>query len=306
MATPHVSGAAALVLSECAMNTDDLKNLLLSTVDVLGSLTGLVSTSGRLNVDRAIRSCANPPDMVETAVSNPPATVMQGGNFAVTDTAQNQGVGPAGTSVTRYYLSLDGTKGGGDVLLTGTRPVPALNSGDTSTGTVTVTVPGSTATDTYFLLACADDTTTVFESDEGNNCIASATQVQIQAAPSPDLVVTALSDPPVTAPRGTGFSVTDTTRNRGGGPTLTDSRTRYYLSTDTSKGSGDKRLKGAHVVPALAAGASHTKTSNITIPGTTATGTYFVLGCADDRKVIVEGDEGNNCRASATQIIVTP
>ena len=33
----------------------------------------------------------------------------------------------------------------------------------------------------YFLLACADDTTSVTESNEANNCLASATTVQVNA-----------------------------------------------------------------------------------------------------------------------------
>ena len=60
MATPHVSGAAALVLSRCTLTTAALRTDLLSTLDVLGSLAGLVSSSGRLNADRALRACALP------------------------------------------------------------------------------------------------------------------------------------------------------------------------------------------------------------------------------------------------------
>jgi subtilisin family serine protease len=62
-AAPHVSGAAALVLSSCTLDTAALKNALLFNVDVLGSLAGRVSTAGRLNVSRAIHSCrpAGPP-----------------------------------------------------------------------------------------------------------------------------------------------------------------------------------------------------------------------------------------------------
>src|SRR5262249_21018266 len=58
MATPHVSGAAALILSNCALNTGALRNAIVNNVDVIGALTGWVSTNGRLNVDKAIRSCA--------------------------------------------------------------------------------------------------------------------------------------------------------------------------------------------------------------------------------------------------------
>jgi fibronectin type 3 domain-containing protein len=60
MAAPHVSGAAALVLSRCTLTTTGLRDTLLNTVDALGSLAGFVSSSGRLNVDRALRSCAVP------------------------------------------------------------------------------------------------------------------------------------------------------------------------------------------------------------------------------------------------------
>jgi subtilisin family serine protease len=60
MATPHVAGAAALILSACPFDTAALKTALLSTVDGVPALTGLVATGGRLNVDRAIRTCATP------------------------------------------------------------------------------------------------------------------------------------------------------------------------------------------------------------------------------------------------------
>jgi hypothetical protein len=44
MATPHVSGAAALVLSKCALNTTALKSDLLNNVDFIPSLAGLTIT----------------------------------------------------------------------------------------------------------------------------------------------------------------------------------------------------------------------------------------------------------------------
>ncbi|MGE0815744.1 MAG: S8 family serine peptidase [Vicinamibacterales bacterium] len=60
MATPHVSGAAALVLSMCAANTAALKALLLNSVDLVPGLTGKTSTGGRLNVARAMADCTTP------------------------------------------------------------------------------------------------------------------------------------------------------------------------------------------------------------------------------------------------------
>ena len=58
MATPHVSGAAMLVLSACSLNTAALKNNLLGNVDPITSLAGKTATGGRLNVGRAIQVCS--------------------------------------------------------------------------------------------------------------------------------------------------------------------------------------------------------------------------------------------------------
>jgi hypothetical protein len=107
--------------------------------------------------------------------------VKQGGSFNVTDTTKNVGTGPAGASTTRYYLSLDKIKSLDDRLLDGSRAVPALLAGASSSGTVLVTVPPATPLGTYYLLACADDLKVVKESKEGNNCRASASQVQVTA-----------------------------------------------------------------------------------------------------------------------------
>src|SRR5262249_43746250 len=115
------------------------------------------------------------PDLVESSLSNPPATVRRKGSFSVSDTVSNQGTGLAASSSTRYYLSLDAVRGTGDILI-GSRAVPGLASGAQSSATVTVKVPNSTPLGSYFVLACADDGSAVPESSETNNCRASATK----------------------------------------------------------------------------------------------------------------------------------
>ncbi|MBI5195329.1 MAG: hypothetical protein HZA10_03290 [Nitrospirae bacterium] len=118
-------------------------------------------------------------DLIETSVSNPPATATIGSSFQVSDTVKNQGNITSGASTTRYYLSIDKRKDTTDKRLTGSRAVPALNPGATSRGRVNVTIPITTPAGTYYLLACADDTNTVAESNERNNCKASSTTVQV-------------------------------------------------------------------------------------------------------------------------------
>jgi subtilisin family serine protease len=57
MATPEVSGVAALVLAvNPNMTMKELRERLLSSVDKLPELEGKVATGGRLNAARAVRA----------------------------------------------------------------------------------------------------------------------------------------------------------------------------------------------------------------------------------------------------------
>ena len=67
MATPHVSGAAALAKAVFPDATGvGLKALLLRTVDPLASLAGTSRTAGRLNVDHAVRCSSAPEAWIES------------------------------------------------------------------------------------------------------------------------------------------------------------------------------------------------------------------------------------------------
>jgi len=236
-------------------------------------------------------------DLTVTAVSNPPASVPQGGSFQVTDTVKNQAVGTAGVSTARYYLSTDTLKGS-DTLLAGTRSVGTLVAQGISTGTVTITVPSGMALGPYHVLACADDLNTVAETSEANNCSASATTVQVTG---PDLTVTAVSDPPSNVAQGGSFQVTDTVENQAAaaaGP----STVQYYLSTDPLQGGVERPLTGARSVGTLPAQGNSTGTVTVTVPSDMALGTYYVLACADDLNAVVENSETNNCLASGTTV----
>jgi hypothetical protein len=115
------------------------------------------------------------PDLVVKSVSNPPASIKGDKKFTVKDTTMNQGLKKAGKSVTRYYLSVDVVKDDNDILLKGRRRVKALKPGKSSGGETKVTVPNGTLPGNYYLIACADDTKKVTESDETNNCMSSST-----------------------------------------------------------------------------------------------------------------------------------
>jgi subtilase family serine protease len=276
--------------------------------------TSKVAESNETNNCRAstatvqVGSSAGAPDLVETSVSNPPGSASPGGTFSVTDSVSNQGTATAAASTTRFYLSLDSAKDGSDILLTGNRSVPSLAAGAASSGTVTVTVPTTTAPNTYFLLACADDTSLVTESNETNNCRTSTATVQVVSpAGAPDLVETSVSNPPGSASPGGTFSVTDNVSNQGTA-TAVASTTRFYLSLNAAKDGSDILLTGSRSVPSLAAGAASSGAVTVTIPATTALNTYFLLACADDTSLVAESNEANNCLASTTtvQVVASP
>ncbi|MGO9240539.1 MAG: S8 family serine peptidase [Bryobacteraceae bacterium] len=58
MATPMVSGAAALVLAVCPLTTAQLRAALVNNVDVVAGLANTTISGGRLNVYKALASCA--------------------------------------------------------------------------------------------------------------------------------------------------------------------------------------------------------------------------------------------------------
>src|SRR5438132_732314 len=239
------------------------------------------------------------PDLTETSVTNPPATVLDGSRFSVSDTVQNIGTVTAAASTTRYYLSTTTSKSGAR-LLTGSRAAPSLAPSATSSGTVTVTVSAGTAGGTYFLLACADDTLVVPETNESNNCKASATQVTVSG---PNLVETAVSDPPTTVTPGGTYWIS-TRLQYSHTVTAAASTTRYYLSTTTSK-SGARLLTGSRAAPSLAPSATSSGTVTVTVSAGTAGGTYFLLACAHNTLLFPYTTLFRSCKASATQVTVS-
>ncbi|PYU14419.1 MAG: hypothetical protein DMG29_09685, partial [Acidobacteria bacterium] len=150
MATPHVSGAAVLVLSKCALNTASLKTLLLNNVDPIPSLAGRTVTGGRLNVNKAIRACAAPanPDF---ALSAAPAsrTVTQGGSTTYTVNITPSGGFTGAVSLTATGLPAGASASFSPNPATGSATMSVSTGAGTPTGSFSVTITGTSGNLTH-------------------------------------------------------------------------------------------------------------------------------------------------------------
>jgi subtilisin family serine protease len=232
-------------------------------------------------------------DLVVSAVSAP-SKAASGGSIAVTDTTKNNGAGAIAASVTRFYLSANALLDAGDVLLAGGRAVPALAAGATSSGAITVALPGGLAPGTWYVVAKADADATVPETLETNNTLARSLSV------GPDLVVSAMSVP-YNVRAGAVVTVGDTVLNQGA-EASGGSVTRFYLSANAALDASDTALAAARTVPALAASGSSSGATLVTIPAGTAAGAWFVIAKADADLAVAEGLETNNVAARAVQV----
>lgn len=138
-------------------------------------------------------------------------------------------------------------------------------------------------------------------------------------AAGPNLAVSATTNAPATLQEGAGFTVRDTTVNRGAARAARTT-TRYYLSTDPKASLKARRrskanprtspqdilLTGARNVPALAAGkaAPARRAIAVQVPVGTRAGRYTLLACADDRGAVAEAREDDNCRAAGRPVKV--
>jgi hypothetical protein len=118
-----------------------------------------------------------------------------------------------------------------------------------------------------------------------------------------DLAVTTLVALPVTVARGQTLSMTQVVRNIGSAAAAA-STTRYYPSRDGSKSADDILLGAESAVPSLTMEGSVTgPAAEAKIPSA-ASGAYRLIACADDRAVVGEIIDTNNCYTGVQTITV--
>ena len=231
------------------------------------------------------------PDLAVSALTGP-AAAAAGVAIAINETTKNQGTGEAIASVTRYYLSVNGTVDVADAVL-GSRSVPLLAVGASSAATVTLTIPAGTATGTYYVIAMADADAALGEIVESNNQRSFVTRI------GPDLQILGVTAPS-TAAAGAAIVVGDTTKNKGAGGAGA-STTAFFLSANSTYKAADAAL-GSRGVPALGPGASQAAQTTLTIPAGTPAGAYYLIALADAANVVAELTETDNTNRATVRI----
>jgi len=153
MATPHVAGAAALILGRFpGIGALNAKNLLLHRVDALSNLTGLVSSGGRLN---AFLPIATPDSTPPAAITDLHTANAGGRNVTLywTATGDDGSLGTASAYQVRYSPSPIGEANFASATLWPTPPAPAP-AGTPQSTTVTGLAFG---THYYFAIKAYDE-----------------------------------------------------------------------------------------------------------------------------------------------------
>ena len=153
-----------------------------------------------------------------------------------------------------------------------------------------MTIPAATPLSKRFLLANADNPGAIGETNENNNLKSKALTV------GPDYVVSKLVVPtPIT--KGTNFTITEATKNNGGAAGI-QTTTRIYLSADKNLNVATDVLLGSRTIPGLNNGQASQANTTLTMPASTASGTWFLIAVADAQGQLAEAVESNNRKVS--------
>lgn len=276
MASPHVAGAAALVLAHSpSLTSDRLKALLMSSVDLIPDLKDVTATGGRLNVNRAVRS------NFIMAVAPAYRSVSAGGSSTYTVTV---------TSVNGFSGSINLSFVVSDSHITGSLSPSSVSLPPNGSATATLTISTEAG------LPTGPNTETV----HGTAASGEDHSVSVVLQITTDLAVTLLNGP-TSGETGKWITVTDSIENRGTGQAKRF-YIGYYLSTDAAISTSDIFL-GSRWVNTLDPGATSAATTPITIPIDVPPGSYTLGAVADFTGTVADPDSANNVLAGGAVTI---
>jgi subtilase family serine protease len=252
------------------------------------------------------------PDLAVQSVTATPTAATTGTVLTVSHVVKNLATAPGNAGPTTTSFFLDPAPSGptsvaasGDPAPPAVTPVfqvavPAIAAGGTVTVGRTITVPG-VAPGKYVITALVNASRSVVESDSpgrANNVRSTATSILI----GPDLTMTAVTTTPAALTPGANVSVMNTVKNQGAAAAGAFDIGFYLSSTNVLDGSAV--LLTTRRVLSLSGGAVSTATTPVRLPSNQSAGSYFVLVRADSGGEVIEADEDNNVRATASTISV--
>jgi hypothetical protein len=247
------------------------------------------------------------PDLVPTDFMAASTTIVSGQQTTVSWTVENQGTGAAiGGWYDVVLLSADQFPSANDtVLVQNYRSSQNVGVGASySTNGQLITIPGTQAAGTYYLLFGTDYYASLFENGlDANNVWPTPIQITVQ---TPDLVPTAFMPASTTIAAGASSTVSWTVENQGTGTAIGAWYDVVLLSTDQFPSANDTTLvQNYRSSQNLAAGANYSVNGQaITIAASVTPGTYFLIFATDYYSGIFENGQDANNQFTPAQITV--
>ncbi|MBO9566091.1 MAG: hypothetical protein J7621_25170 [Niastella sp.] len=248
------------------------------------------------------------PDLVPYDIQIP-ANAFSGQEITVSWKVRNQGPGSTLDRqwIDKIFLSLDELLDDNDIQGTARNTPGALNSGGSYANSATFTLPNGIS-NRYYIFVLTNEYNQLIEKDESNNLGISATKVNIQLTPPPDLQVTTVT-PPNNAFSGQPIEVIYTVQNAGTGKTggIGWNDVIFLSKEEVLKPDSAIRLRVFFHAGELSAGGSYTQRITAALPDTIS-GNYYVHVAADWTDMIYEhATENNNTGSSGVvNIILAP
>ena len=228
-------------------------------------------------------------DYVSESLVSSPSNPETGQSMSFSAVVRNQSVNNASAS-SNTSLRIDVSNDGSYDVTLPNQTTTALAAGASETENWPDAWTAAAGTHKYEV--CADATSVLDETDEGNNCSTSVfTVVDPPPPPPPDYISEGLSTSPVNPETGQTASFLGTVRNQGAGDGTAASETSVRLDIGDD-GTYDVSFANQST-PALTAGG--TQAANWADAWTTQVGTHRYEVCADATNTLTESDESNNC-----------
>jgi uncharacterized protein (TIGR03437 family) len=243
------------------------------------------------------------PDLIPQNLSLSASSVAAGGTLTVSFTIKNQGTATAAATTTRLRLgtSASTSSSSNTVATLADIATPSLAAGATQTFSQAVTIPSSTAAGTYYIWAVSDILSAITQTDANNDFLVSSALTVTGGggggggATLPDLIPQNLSLSPSSVAAGGTLTVSFTIKNQGTATAAaTTTRLRLGTSGTSSSSSNTVATLADIATPSLAAGATQSFSQAVTIPSSTAPGTYYVWIVGDIFSAITQSDPNND------------